>query len=991
MKSIRNILVLFVLGVSFYLLKPQYSIAWSPADVPLSYTLFANIPTYPYQMNFDNSGNLFVTSTGDDSTYKYNANGAYVTKFGTAFSGPTGVDIDSTGNVFVANYQQDKIEKYDNDGNFILDFGSTGSGNNQFSSPYAIAIDSSDNVYVADADNNRIQIFNNSLVYQNTINGNGAFSFPESIAIDDADNLYVLDSGNNRVQVFDSTGSFIRNVTGNGGDWNYPEGMTVDLDGNLFVADSGNYRIQVFNSSGVFQQEFGSAGVALGQFNYVTGLAINSLGVLLAGDMDRIQKVTFDRISAYVTIDSVPITNWLDTEVLVTGTATDTLGTIVSVEYRVDTGAYSACTSDDGVFDEIAEDYTCQVPIIGLSDGYHSIDIRTTDSHTNAVVNGSETYIDMNPPVISIDDFANNSTSDSTPVIIGVLSDSVSNILNVEYNLDGGLFNTFCSPTDGAFDEMIENFYCNIEELSEGSHTIGIRSNDVRPNENLFDTMEYYTIKVDLNPANLTIDSIASNNTTDKTPVITGSVTDSVTKIVNVQYKVDSGSYHSCTAVDGTFNELSEDFRCQISETLSVGSHTISIRSVDEVGNTNSGGNLDTYSFTVTEPVSLQNDESTVPPTDDSTETPTTDEETPQEPVVDTPDPEPIPTPEGESPRDFEGTNPISGFLNNVSQVTKYIQNVAKNFVPKLITLKTADIVQEGAIVTGLSSAIVFTPSVLSTFYFSSLQTLQNIFIFFGLKKKGRPYGYVYNSVTKSPLSLAIIRVFNMEGTLVTTAVTNTYGVFNLELESERYKITAVKGGYSFPSTIITGNTDGSISNVYDGNIVNIDQKSIEKLSIAMDPTDETVNGITLLGVKLSRFLSIFVSLLFVLGAIYSCYVVSVAPIPYNLFILSLYLVTAFAYLMSYLKSSKVGKVKLSDEPISGIQVALKLVDLDKVVDTRYTDDDGKYSFVATPGKYEIVVNDKRYEEVDYEQQIINIKGEKPEVIFRDFEISRAN
>ncbi len=386
MKLLRSVLIFIV--TFLFVFVPQIS-AWTAADVPVAYSLFATVTPYPYQMAVDSSGNLYVAMTGDNKIFKYNSAGTLQTSFGTAFSGPTGVAITQSGNIIVANYQQDKVETWSNSGSFISTFGSTGSGNNQFSSPYAIAVDSSGNIYVADAGNNRVQKFDSNMTYQSTITGNGgAFNFPQVITIDSSDNLWVLDSGNNRVQKFNSSGAFQLTITGNGGAWNYPEAMTVDSSGNVYVGDSGNDHIQVFDSGGTFKQQIGSSGTSLGQYDYITGLGFNnSLGVMYVGDNTRIQKFTFDRSTPSTSITSFPSNQTTDTTPVITGTASD-VSNITAVQYSLDNSTWNSCTATDGSFNSTSESFTCQITQT-LNFVNYTVYVRATDSYTNTNSGGS--------------------------------------------------------------------------------------------------------------------------------------------------------------------------------------------------------------------------------------------------------------------------------------------------------------------------------------------------------------------------------------------------------------------------------------------------------------------------------------------------------------------------------------------------------------------------------------------------------------------------
>ena len=53
----------------------------------------------------------------------------------------------------------DHIVKYDANGAYVTDFGSDGTGDGQLNYPYGVAVAPSGNVFVADANNNRVVEF----------------------------------------------------------------------------------------------------------------------------------------------------------------------------------------------------------------------------------------------------------------------------------------------------------------------------------------------------------------------------------------------------------------------------------------------------------------------------------------------------------------------------------------------------------------------------------------------------------------------------------------------------------------------------------------------------------------------------------------------------------------------------------------------------------------------------------------------------------------
>jgi hypothetical protein len=69
-----------------------------------------------------------------------------------------------------------------------------------------------------------------------------------------------------------------------------------------------------------------------------------------------------------------------------TGTATDTESNISSVEYKVDTGSWTAATASDGAFDSLSEGYTFTTD--ALLEGAHTVYVRATDAYANTTAEG---------------------------------------------------------------------------------------------------------------------------------------------------------------------------------------------------------------------------------------------------------------------------------------------------------------------------------------------------------------------------------------------------------------------------------------------------------------------------------------------------------------------------------------------------------------------------------------------------------------------------
>jgi sugar lactone lactonase YvrE len=198
---------------------------------------------YPEGIAADNAGILYIAdrgnqlirkmvlSSGDVSTIAGNStvnggNGAFADGTGTDanFYYPNSVVLDNTGNLYVSDSGNNRIRKVviatgqvtTIAGNDNLN-GSYADGNGTEASlnyPKGISRDSDGNLYVADANNNRIRkiapngdvttIAGNGIIsygdFTDGIGTNAAFAYPVGITIDNQGDIYVTDSNNSKIR-----------------------------------------------------------------------------------------------------------------------------------------------------------------------------------------------------------------------------------------------------------------------------------------------------------------------------------------------------------------------------------------------------------------------------------------------------------------------------------------------------------------------------------------------------------------------------------------------------------------------------------------------------------------------------------------------------------------------------------------------------------------------------------------------------------------------
>lgn len=334
--------------------------------------------------------------------------------------------------------------------------------------------------------------------------------------------------------------------------------------------------------------------------------ATDSTGNTTIGALAATDSFTVDITAPSITLTPVSPDPGADTTPTLAGTATDSFSSVSAVQFQLDGtgGAWSNCTADDGTFDETSEAFSCTVGS-PLSDGTYTLYVRATDALSNTTANNNastDTFIvDTTTSSISLTALSPDPTSDTTPTLTGSVSDTAAVITAMEFQMDGtGGGWSSCSADDGAFDEQSENFSCTSGTLTHGSHTMYVRATNANASTTASAAAPSDTFTVDITAPAVSVTALSPDPNSDTTPTFTGSVTDTASSVTALQYQVDStgGAWTNCSATDGGFNELSENFSCNVGAALSDGAHTIYFRATDALSNTTSSS-YSSDSFTI--------------------------------------------------------------------------------------------------------------------------------------------------------------------------------------------------------------------------------------------------------------------------------------------------------------------------------------------------------------------------------------------------------
>lgn len=312
-----------------------------------------------------------------------------------------------------------------------------------------------------------------------------------------------------------------------------------------------------------------------------------------------------------------------------------------------------------------------------------------------------------------------------------------------------------------------------------------------------------------------------------------------------------------------------------------------------------------------------------------------------------------------------------------ISKGVEIIVNI-KDEVKKIVTspagsvsTKTFAAVGVVAGTTATISTLAFaTPITFSEVWFLPTRLFGLILGWLGVRRKSRPWGTVYDSVTKRPIDPAYLSLINQEdGKEVATAITDIDGRYGFSAPKGRYKIIARKTNYLFPSVKISGlDFDEVYSNLYfneeiivsnDGDIIT---KDIPMDSQAFDWNEFAKNkqGLNVFIKSKDIFWAKFSKVIFWLGFAVAFLALLLAPAPYNYGIFALYIVL---YILNFFgfgsKKSGVLKDIRSNLPLSFAIVKIFREGSDIEMIKKVADINGKYYCLIPNGSYYIKIEKK--------------------------------
>lgn len=267
---------------------------------------------YPMSVFVDTeSNNMIVADTGHQRILQCLPEGDFIDTF-TSEPGITPIKIirDPGRRIIVCDSSKNTIQFFDRKGTFLSTFNSGSDPSSSVLKPVSLAVDKQNRFFILDAKTCQVKVFEGGGSFLFSIGRKGSLEGeldnPTDIALDSNGSVYVVDSGNNRIAVFDKNGNFLK-IFGDK-DLLHPWGIAVN-GSSLYVSDTGNHRIVTFTMQGVKSDVIGQRGIEPTQFNYPTGIQMDSKGQLWVADSgnNRIVRIKKNTENLMIGWDSITI------------------------------------------------------------------------------------------------------------------------------------------------------------------------------------------------------------------------------------------------------------------------------------------------------------------------------------------------------------------------------------------------------------------------------------------------------------------------------------------------------------------------------------------------------------------------------------------------------------------------------------------------------------------------------------------------------------
>lgn len=313
---------------------------------------------------------------------------------------------------------------------------------------------------------------------------------------------------------------------------------------------------------------------------------------------------------------------------------------------------------------------------------------------------------------------------------------------------------------------------------------------------------------------------------------------------------------------------------------------------------------------------------------------------------------------------------PLVEKIPGVGKIIDKIKELRKNEAAKNIIKKVLEpILSTSAVLSLLPLFLSSLPVFLSQIPYFFLRFLYLFLALFGLKKRGKPWGIVFDSYTKKPIKNAIVRIYDLEfNKLKETQLTDSLGRFGFFAPPGEYYVKVVKPGYIFPSKVSAAVYQGASVICYQGGkIVRLRGEAVAiNIYIPLDPEVKEIHPTRSFVVRALHYVQVFLEWInypiIIFGTAFSLFVLLVLPTALNGVVFGVYtLLLILKIIMTFYTRESFGIV-LDKETGKPVDLAIvRLFKEGQLVRTAITGISGQFNFLVLPGNYYLTIGKAGY------------------------------
>ncbi|CAF4993534.1 unnamed protein product, partial [Rotaria sp. Silwood1] len=272
---------------------------------------------YPYDVNFDGYGNMYVADHYNHRIQKFppgsNTGTTVAGSSGSAGSSraqlryPSGIFVSPNQDMYIldtSNYRILKWQLGEPIGYVVAGGNGNGGAFTQIGQSFGMFVDQNYDIYISEQGNHRVSKWFNGNTTAGVLvaGGNGAgntddkLNLPWGIYVEVNGTMFIVDRGNHRVQKWEagaSLGATVAGSTSDPGPWSYqfddPTAITLDQYGCLYILDYSNNRVQKWYPGASY-----GITVASGSMNFPVGMTFDRLGNLVVADSSYHRMISFN-------------------------------------------------------------------------------------------------------------------------------------------------------------------------------------------------------------------------------------------------------------------------------------------------------------------------------------------------------------------------------------------------------------------------------------------------------------------------------------------------------------------------------------------------------------------------------------------------------------------------------------------------------------------------------------------------------------------------